>query len=382
MIESTTSLRKISALRKKIRVVQGGQGSSKTYSILLILINHAFLKTNKNIVILSAELTKMRETVILDFVKIMTSLDLFQQNRFLNGTLYKFPNGSRMKFIGLDKEDVGKGLRSDVAYFNEVDKLNIETFRQVSSRAKVTYCDFNPDKEFFIHTEYINRDDCDYIILTFEDNELLSKEERDEILMYKQKGFDEEGNVINKYWANKWRVYGQGLIGQADGVVFEYYEEIDKIPEHADFLGYGVDYGFTNPTAIVAVYEDEHNYYVDEIFYKSKKKTKEVINYIKDTCDVDALFVCDSAEPDRIAAFQEELYYAVGVNKKKSVVYGLELILNKNLKVTKKSTNFIAEIKKFTWDLKGEDHLIDAFRYVIIHTNKEKRNGSYEHSYG
>ena len=77
----------------------------------------------------------MRLTVIKDFVKIMREIGIFQPTSFLAETLYKFPNGSFIKFIGLDKEDVGKGLRSHVAYFNEVNKCNRESYVQVDSRA-------------------------------------------------------------------------------------------------------------------------------------------------------------------------------------------------------------------------------------------------------
>jgi hypothetical protein len=78
----------------------------------------------------------MRLTVIKDFVKIMKSFGIYNDSKFLAGTLYRFPNGSFIKFIGLDKSDVGKGLRSDIAYFNEVNKCDAESYRQVASRAK------------------------------------------------------------------------------------------------------------------------------------------------------------------------------------------------------------------------------------------------------
>ena len=50
----------------------------------------------------------------------MQMFGIYNDSKFIAGTLYRFPNGSFIKFIGLDKSDVGKGLRSDVAYFNEV----------------------------------------------------------------------------------------------------------------------------------------------------------------------------------------------------------------------------------------------------------------------
>ena len=60
MIAQTTALKKIASLRKKIKVIQGGQGASKTFSILILLVNHASSNQDREILVLSAELTKMR----------------------------------------------------------------------------------------------------------------------------------------------------------------------------------------------------------------------------------------------------------------------------------------------------------------------------------
>jgi phage terminase large subunit len=162
MIQQTTALRKIARLKKRIRVIRGGQGAGKTISILILLINHASSKPDKEILIISAELTKMRLTVIKDFVKVMKLASLWNENRFIAGTLYRFPNGSFIKFIGLDKQDVGKGLRCDIAYFNEVNKCDAESYRQVASRAGQVFADYNPDADFFIDRDVIGREDCDF----------------------------------------------------------------------------------------------------------------------------------------------------------------------------------------------------------------------------
>ena len=202
-MQQTTALRKIAALRKKIKVIQGGQGAGKTIAILILIANHASANPNKEIIIASSELTKMRLTVIKDFVKIMRSFGIYEDRRFLAGTMYRFPNGSFIKFIGLDKEDVGKGLRSDVFYLNEGNKVPFESYREIASRAGQIYIDFNPNQNFWVHEELLDREDCDFLKLTFQDNEFLSPEERGEILRYYSKGYNDEGEIINKYWANR-----------------------------------------------------------------------------------------------------------------------------------------------------------------------------------
>lgn len=376
-MESTTALRKIAALKKRVKVVQGGQGAGKTIAILILLCNTASSRANTEIFIVSNELTKMRLTVIKDFVKVMQSFGIYEDHRFIGGTLYRFPNGSFIKFIGMDKADIGKGLRSDIVFVNECNKIDFETYREMTSRAKIVYNDFNPNKEFWIHDEVLKDNDSELLVLTFKDNEQLNEIERNVILSYYNKGYDDKGEVINKYWANKWQVYGCGQIGQIDGCVFEVFDIINEIPKEAKSLGYGLDFGFTNPNAMVEVFEDETTYYVNEVLYRTGMLHADLLDFIKSKCEPKLSIVCDSAEPDRIAMLKKELGYIEAV-KNKNIHYGLEVCLNKNLSITRNSTNLIAELRGLTWEGNKEpDHLIDAMRYRIVQSEKKQNYGKY-----
>jgi phage terminase large subunit len=376
-MKTTKALLKIARLKKRVKIIQGGQGAGKTIAILILLCNHASSNADKEVFIASAELTKMRLTVIKDFVKVMKSFGIYDENRFIGGTLYRFPNGSFIKFLGLDKEDVGKGLRSDVVFINECNKVNFETYREMVSRAKSVMLDFNPNKEFWVHKELIGHDGVDFIQLTFQDNEYLSEEERLVILDYYEKGYNDDGTIKNKYWANKWQVYGLGNVGQIDGCVFEVFDIIDEIPSHAKPLGYGLDFGFTAPNAMVDVWEDETTFYVDEMLYRSNMLQDDLVDFIKSKCSPQKSLVCDSAEPDRIEMLKRKIGRVEAV-KNKNIEFGLELCLNKKLAVTKNSTNFINELRGYTWEGKKDtDHLIDAFRYRIVQSKKNVNYGRY-----
>lgn len=381
MIQSTTSLRKISALKKPIKVIRGGQGSGKTISILILLINHASSCPDKEILIISAELTKMRLTVIKDFIKVMKMANLYNEARFLAGTLYRFPNGSFIKFIGLDKTDVGKGLRSDVAYFNEINKCDQESYRQVASRAGQVYADYNPDAEFYIDTDVIPRKDCDFLQLTFRDNELLSEREREEILIYYKNGYNEDGTIKNGYWANLWQVYGLGNIGNLQGVVFDNWDIVDDIPLGAEFIADGLDWGFTNdPTSLIKVCRFNGELYLDELIYETQLTNLDIgikmrsIGISERTC-----IVADSAEPKSI----EDLYRAGYTNIEPaekgpdSVRNGIDTLQQFKMHVTARSLNLIKELRAYRWkvDKNGKslnepidsmNHAIDAIRYVAL----------------
>ena len=385
MIQKTTSLLKIAQLKKRIKVIRGGQGAGKTISILILLINHASSKPNKEILVLSAELTKMRLTVIKDFVKLMRLIGIYDDARFLAGTLYRFQNGSFIKFIGLDKSDVGKGLRSDVAYFNEVNKIDFESYRQVASRAGQVYADYNPDAEFYIDTDVVNREDCDFLQLTFRDNELLSESERNEILMYQKNGYNDDGTIKNDYWANLWNVYGLGNIGNLQGVVFNNWTKCDSIPNDAEFIAYGMDWGFTSdPTTLTAVYRYNKDLYLDELIYETGLTNSDIIKKLQDLgVQRHQMIVADSAEPKSIEDIRRAGYRIEGAKKgADSIRNSIDTLQQQKLFITARSINGLKEASNYKWATDGlgktlnipedkHNHFWDSVRYVALNRLKK-----------
>ena len=394
----TTALRKITELKKKLRVVRGGQGSGKTISILTLLCNHASSVPNREILILSEELTKMRLTVIKDFVKVMRMLGIYNESNFVAGTLYRFPNGSFVKFIGLDKEDVGKGLRSDIAYFNEVNKCSKESYRQVASRTKIMICDYNPDAKFYIDTDVIPREDCDFLQLTFMDNEALPESEREEILNYHLFGYgvpfdfenpQEEHDIINAYYANLWQVYGLGNIGSLQGVVFSNWSEIDGIPEDYKLDAYGLDWGFSaDPTALTAIWKNGESFIYEEIIYETDLTNSDIISRLKELGVSKSIRIfADSSEPKSITDLKRAGFKVVPAYKPNgSIKYGIDKMQQNPFFVTSNSKNLISEFQSYKWAVDRFDnqtgkpidkhnHAIDGIRYY--HTERDKYKANY-----
>ena len=394
MVQQTTALRKISGLKKKIWVIRGGQGSGKTISILILLINHAFRNPDKEVLIVSAELTKMRLTVIKDFKKIAKALGVYEENRFLAETLYKCPNGSFIKFIGLDKEDVGKGLRSDISYFNEINKCDKESYRQIATRSKRVIMDYNPDAEFFVDKDVIPREDADFLQLTFEDNELLPKEEREEILNYYLQGYGIEYSpgqptpaAINPYFANLWEVYGLGNIGSLQGAIFNNWTECESMPEAYKWKAFGVDWGYTNdPTAVVDVRFFDNKFWLDECLYKRELTNGDIAEARHATKSEE--HIADSAEPKSIEDLRRHGFRIRACSKgSDSIRSGIDKMQQFPIMVTSRSINIISELRKYTWakDKNGEatgkpiddhNHALDAIRYVVMEKAKA-RSGQY-----
>lgn len=388
-MKQTTALRKIASLRKKIRVIQGGQGAGKTIAILILLINHAAGNKNKEIYVISAELSKMRDTVLKDCIKVLRAFNVpCRVTGEISGQpRVDFPNGSFIRFLGLDKDDLGKGLRSDVVFINEANKITFEGYREATSRAKNIYIDFNPNAKFWVHDEIITRDDCDFIKLTFEDNEHIPEAEREEILRYYSMGYDAEGNEISKYWANKWRVYGLGEIGILEGAVFENWEVIEKVPEDAELLGGGIDFGFVNPAACIMVYKLDGQYYFDQLIYETKLTNQDMAEIIIANEMERETYYADSAEPKSIKEIRKEGVRIHPCDGKTDLINHAVQMLNRDtFYVTSQSTETINELHGYIWDMdrkgdptgkpkKKNDHAMNAMCYFVA--TEGKYDGTY-----
>ena len=385
MIQQTTALRKIAGLKKKIKVIRGGQGSGKTISILILLINHASSKEDREILILSSELTKMRLTVIKDFVKVMKMFGIYEDHRFIAGTLYRFRNGSFVKFIGMDKDDVGKGLRSHVAYFNEVNKIESEAYRQVASRTGQVFMDYNPDASFFVDKDIIPRDDCSFLQLTYEDNEQLPQAERDEILNYYQLGYNIDGTVKNAYWANLWQVYGLGNIGSLQGVVFSNWDIVDELPKEAKLLYTGVDFGYSiSKFAALNIWQLDGAFVLDELVYDNELTNPDAARkMIEAGYNQSSNCYCDHAEPKSIEELRRAGIKALPCDSKTDIKpYAIKKLNEKRFTITKRSTNLANELRSYVWSEKtgkpeksNVDHLMDALMYAI--GSGDKFSGKY-----
>lgn len=373
-------------------VIRGGQGASKTISILQLIIQ-SLLSSEKEASILSSELAKMKRTVVRDYKKICKDWGVFKTEHDYNKSesKHEYFTGSYLDFLGADVNDVGKGFRRDILYINEADKMEIDTAVQFISRAGLTIIDYNPDTLFW-GDDYINENN--FITLTYEDNEYLSESEKKSILEYKDKGFHnpelpfellfKEDNIKNNYWANKWKVYGLGMVGALDGVVFSNWKQIDSIPNDARLLGYGTDFGYTNdPTAIIEVYKYNDSRILNEICYSKGLSNSQIAKYFTTKLPT----YCDSAEPKSIDELIIHKVNAHGVSKgADSINYGIQLMQDQNYLVTKKSVNLINEFQKYTWarnkktgeslnkPIDNFNHAIDAVRYHEM----ENLSGGYQ----
>jgi phage terminase large subunit len=384
MLQITTAQSKISKLKKRIRIVQGGTSSSKTFTILPFLIHYAIKNPKSEISVVSESIPHLKRGALKDFLKIMDWTDNFNPNNFNKSNLtYSFSNGSYIEFFSADQPDKLRGARRDVLFINECNNVTFESYQQLSIRTnKFIYLDYNPTNEFWVHKELINEPDTDFIILTYKDNEALQPSIVAEIEKAKVKA------KTSSYWDNWWKVYGLGQIGSLEGVIFSNWQTINTIPADARLIGYGLDFGYTNdPTAVIEVYKLDDKRILNEIVYEKGLSNAQIAKRINTKMPV----YCDSAEPKSIAELRSYGLNASGVTKgADSIKFGIQTMQDQTYLVTSHSTNLINELRKYSWDkdkrtgetlnrpIDDYNHAIDAVRYHEMETiGLGKNQGNY-----
>lgn len=370
----TTAYHRISALKKRVRVIQGGTSAGKTIATLLYLLEYATSHERKYITIAAANYPHLRRGALRDFRNILDENNLWDYYKIEYNkaeSTFVLWNGTTIEFVALN-EFTARGARRDVLFVNEANLINFETYEQLEIRTKdFAIIDFNPTSEFWAHTELVAKQDVDFIISTYKDNEALDENIVKAI----------ESRKGNKNW---WRVYGMGEIGELDGLVYSGWRAIPDIPSAAELLGYGLDFGYTNdPTAIVAVYKYEKGYILDEICYRPGLFNNNIADIIRGANFQNVLGIGDSSAPKDIAELESYGITIKGAikssgDKNKSYnQWAVSKIQEMEISYTNRSTNLQKEYLSYMWATDrtgkslnvpqdGGDHLLDAAKYKLI----------------
>lgn len=362
------------------------QAEGKTFGILPILIDRATKTPNLEISVVSESIPHLRKGAMKDFLKIMRATGRYIDSNWNKTHLtYTFSNGSFIEFFSADQEERVRGPRRHILYVNEGNNIKkFDTFYQLAIRTAIEiWLDFNPSHEFWAHTELLEDEDVEWLVLTYKDNEGLPESIVKEIEKAKTKAFHDpelkpdpfiESNIKSAFWANWWKVYGLGLLGSLDGVILNNWTQIDSVPLEAEYLGSGLDFGYTNdPSAIIDIYKWNGKRIVDEVLYAKGQDNDMLAEAIEQR-----VVFADSAEPKSIDYIKIKKKKNIkGVIKgADSIVFGLELMQMQEYLITKRSVNIIREVRKYSYDkdktgkksnkpAEGqEDHGIDAWRYA------------------
>lgn len=373
----TTGLKKLKPLfvdKNRYMVVQGGMRSSKTYSLLMLIISWCQTNADKIATVASMSYPHLSRGAIRDFQAIMKAGDIWEPERWNQSSkIYTFGNGTIMEFISVDNMSA-HGPARDLLFINEANDMDIKTAQNLAFRTTgKVIIDYNPTHEFWAHTWLLKEeaDKTDFIVLTYKDNEALAPSIREAIESRKPKKGEEPSN-----W---WVVYGLGQVGSLEGNVYAgWAKATEEDIKKAKLVRYGLDFGFSNDeTGMVAIYETQDGaFIVEEKLYKREMLASDYApNFQRLSIDPNILIVADSARPEIIAEIKKAGFRIVGADKNPgSVLRGIDRVKQKQIHYIGK--NLEREYLSYAWRTKrsgeildepqdGNDHLLDALRYAI-----------------
>jgi len=350
---------------------QGGTRSSKTYSIIQLLIYYCLTNSNKNVSIIRQSLPTIKGSVLKDFVDIMIDLKLYDENNHnKTDNVYKFATGSKINFISTDEPQKLRGKKHDVLFINESNEILFEAFIQLNIRtSKKVIMDFNPSEESWINDLLVREKDKTILIKsTYKDNLFLNKNQVAEI--------ENLINVSEEYY----NIYCKGEFPIRQTRIYSHFQISDIVNDN--LVCYSIDFGYNHPTALIAMYEYDDEYYFDEIIYQSYLTSTDLIQLMKQkNIKTNVNIYCDYARPEIIQDLRRAGYKATEAMK--DVKDGINTMKSKKIYVTPSSINILNEYKLYSWKtnnngitdepIKLNDDAMDAMRYALYSSLKKTK---------
>lgn len=368
---------------------EGGTRSGKTYSALqlLILVVRNDAKPTINSVV-AESLPHLKRGAIRDFEEIMRNEDWWDEDSW-NKTdkTYTFKSGAIIEFFGADSPAKVHGPARDRLFINEAQNIKWEVARQLFVRTRgIILFDYNPTAPFWAHERIKPREGCVSIHSTYLDNPFLTAEQVAEI----------ESNRGDKNW---WRVYGEGKVGQLEGLIYPDVQVIDELPDNAGLVEmYGLDFGFTNdPTACVHCLVDtrKREVFIDQVIYQRGLLNRDIQQRLEayGVSKRGVVIYADCAEPKSIAELCSFGYNVKPCYKATKIVEQIAFVQGFKMHITKRSLETLKEVRGYVWQADKDgvqvnvptpfnDHAMDALRYAIFTPlSKFTNSGHYNFSF-
>lgn len=197
----------------------------------------------------------------------------------------------------------------------------------------------------------------------------------------------------------RYRIEGLGEWGIAEGLIYENWREedfdigelIEKNRNKRTDRGLpafvqccGLDFGYTDPTAFVAMYADRKDFklYVYFEYFKTKMTTQDIADMLIKNGFGETLIYADSAEPRTIYELTHKGAYGVKEVKKDTIISGIRKLQDYEIIVSPRCQHTIESLCNYAWEKDRQtdavlerpehefSHIPDAIRYGTSELSK------------
>ena len=364
-IKTTRVFKDLLQSNRRINVFQGSSRASKTYNILIYFVAKLLNEDNKTLSIVRKTLPALKGSVLRDLKEVLIMFDVYDPNAWHQADGYYQLGTNLIEWFSIDDETKVRGRKRDYLFINEATEVSHDEYIQLVLRtADTIVMDLNPSLWQSWIYDLEGQDDVNYQVITYKDNPFLPQTQIQEIEKLKDRD------------PNLWRIFGLGLKGMPTKMVFTHQQLYYELPPDAKLLGYGIDWGYSDPSTLVAVYKNGEGIYVEEKLYLKNITIPDFIYKIKDLgLNLTDDFIADSANPQAIEELRRNHINCKPV-KKNSILHGIDLLKRNNFFVNVNSTNLLNELQSYIWKtdknnnnldepVDNNNHIIDGIRYVL-----------------
>lgn len=357
-------------------LLYGGAGSGKSKAIIQQLVHRCLFEKKYTVMVMRKYGPSLTASAQLMFVDTLGEYGLREGKEYEFNKAerrIRFKNGNVAWFRSLDSPEKIKSLNITDLYLEEGNEFTFADYEQALLRCRLpttgrpnqVFITCNPtDITSWVKTKISDRADGRTIIVhhsTYRDNPFLPAQARENI----------EG--LKDYDAESYRMFGLGEWVSPSNVIFTNFT-VQPI-ELREPTSYGLDFGFNNPTALVALEVRDGVYHLKELLFMSHLNNTELIERLKQVIPQSLRervpVYCDSAEPARIDEIRRAGFYALPAVK--DVKAGILRL--KAHRLVLDGQNIEREMRGYHWrqdknsvvldePAKVADHTCDAARYA------------------
>lgn len=379
--------------KKRYLVVKGSRASKKSKTAALKIIYNMMKPQYRdaNTVVFRKTLSTIKDSCYSDLQWAIHRLkaDAFWQARSNPMQLTYLPTGQKVLFRGLDDAMKVTSISVDHGYLcwawleEAYEVMDEDDFSMLDESIRGTTPDplykqwiitFNPwNEHHWLKRRFfdIQSDDICALTTNYTCNEWLDK---DDLKLFE---------TMKRDNPRRYKVAGLGEWGITEGVIYENVEikklDVDALRQIPGIKpAFGLDFGFTDPTAFICAMIDHKTIYVFDEWYRTGAVNRDIARQIMQMGYGTEKIYCDAAEPKSIQELRNEGVRNATASRKgaDSVRYGIQLIQNYKIIIDESCTEFIKEISNYTWavgrDGKATDkpdhefsHGPDALRYAV-----------------
>ncbi len=346
------------------------------------MVGKAVMKENQKIAYIAPTYQQARDIAWEGFKRILTINSSAYPQYNESRLEMAISNGSKIQLKGWESIETLRGQAFDFIVIDEIAMMRNfwiywqEVIRPTLTDTKGEVMFISTPKGFnhFYDLYNLERTDRDFKSFHFTsyDNPFLPKEEIDKASLEIT-----PDRFAQEYLADFRKT--EGLVYKECERGLHLYIELPKIRFDKTILG--VDFGYTNPTAMLLIKVDyDGTYWIDEEYYRTKQLTSHLINKIN-TYKANAIYA-DPEAPEKIEEFKQAGFNMMEVVKgKDSVINGIakvrDYLRQGKIKVNKSCVNLIYEFETYHYPdkkpdnneyevpVKENDHALDALRYVV-----------------